>query len=307
MKAHFLLALALCCAAPVHAAEAPAAPNRFAATIVPDERFEAGALLVERHGSGGRPLILIPGLSSGPWAMQGLVRAFSGKQVVYVVTLPGFDGRAAVPGKVIDATLAGLRTLIASRKLDKPVLVGHSMGGTLALALAEEQPALVGGVVAIDGLPVMPGTENMPPAQRAQMAAQMATRSMGAGPQFEAGQRQYMQSIGVLDMEKANALAELSARSDPAVVPRVAAEILALDLRPRLASISAPVLEIAPYFEPDGQLYGMSEQAKVDYYKALLEGAPHVTVSAIAPARHFVMFDQPEKLEGVIRDFLSKL
>jgi pimeloyl-ACP methyl ester carboxylesterase len=307
MKASLLLALALCCAAPVHGAETPAAPNRFAATITPAERFESGALLVERHGSGGRPLILIPGLSSGPWAMQGLVRAFSGQHAVYVVTLPGFDGRTPIQGKVVDATLAGLRTLIASRKLDKPVLIGHSLGGTLAIALAEEQPALIGGVVAIDGLPVMPGTENMPSAQRAQMAAQMATRSMGVGAQFEAGQRQYMQSIGVLDMEQAKALAELSARSDPAAVPRVAGEIIGLDLRPNLARISAPVLEIAPYFEPDGQLYGMSEQAKVDYYKALLQGVPRATVSAIAPARHFVMFDQPEKLAGTIREFLSTL
>jgi pimeloyl-ACP methyl ester carboxylesterase len=307
MKASLLLALALGAAAPAFAADVPAAPNRFAATIAPAERFEVGALLVERHGSGGRPLVLIPGLASGAWAMQDLVRAFSPTHAVYVVTLPGFDGRAPVEGSVLDATRAALHQLIVSRKLDKPVLVGHSLGGALSFALAEDHPELVGGIVAIDGLPVMPGTEEMPPAVRAQMTQQMASRPIGNRQMFEAGQRKYMQSIGVVDMEKAGALAELSGRSDPAAVMRTASELMALDLRPNLGRITAPVLEISPYFDPDGQAYGMTEQARADYYNALLQGAPHASVVTIAPSRHFVMFDQPAKLADTIRAFLAKL
>jgi pimeloyl-ACP methyl ester carboxylesterase len=307
MKASLLLALALFSAAPAFAADASGAPNRFAATIAPAERFEVGALLVERHGGGGRPLILVPGLSSGAWAMQGLVRAFSGQHAVYVVTLPGFDGRAPITGNVVEATRSALRDLIASRKLDKPVLVGHSLGGTLSFAVAEDHPELVGGIVAIDGLPVMPGTEAVPPPMRAQMAQQMEARLSGDRQAFEAGQRKYMQSVGVLDMEKAGALAELSSRSDPAAVPRIAGEVVALDLRTNLGRITVPVLEVAPFFEPDGQLYGMTEQGKVDYYQTLLAGAPHASVVSIAPSRHFVMFDQPEKLAETIRSFLATL
>jgi pimeloyl-ACP methyl ester carboxylesterase len=306
-KASLLLALALCSFAPAFAADVPAMPNRFAATIAPAERFEVGALLVERHGSGGRPLILIPGLSSGAWAMQDLVRAFSGKHAVYVVTLPGFDGRAPIEGSITDATRSALHQLIVSRKLDKPVLIGHSMGGTLSFAVAEDHPELVGGVVAIDGLPVMPGTEDAPAATRAQIAQQIASRMGSSRVMFEAGQRQYMQSIGTVDMEKAKALAELSSRSDPASVGRAASEIIALDLRPNLARITAPVLEVSPYFEPDGKLYGLSDEARAGYYKALLQGAPNASVVSIAPSRHFVMFDQPAQLAETISQFLAKL
>jgi pimeloyl-ACP methyl ester carboxylesterase len=139
------------------------------------------------------------------------------------------------------------------------------------------------------------------------MAQQMATRPIGNRQMFEAGQRKYMQSIGVVDMEKAGALAELSGRSDPAAVMRTASELMALDLRPNLGRITAPVLEISPYFDPDGQAYGMTEQARADYYNALLQGAPHASVVTIAPSRHFVMFDQPAKLADTIRAFLAKL
>ena len=76
-----------------HAADAGPAPNRYAATIAPAERFEVGGVLVERHGSGGRPLILIPGLASGGWVWQDTIRAFAPEHAVYVLTLPGFDGR----------------------------------------------------------------------------------------------------------------------------------------------------------------------------------------------------------------------
>jgi pimeloyl-ACP methyl ester carboxylesterase len=307
-KASLLFAFAIAACAPAFAADAPATPNRFAATITPAERFEVGSLLVERHGSGGRPLILIPGLASGSWAWQDTVRAFSGKQAVYVVTLPGFDGRAPIEGNVMDAARKALHELIASRKLDKPVLVGHSLGGTLALAVAEDTPALVGGVVSIDGLPVMPGTEETPPGVRPQLAAQMKARMAGVdAPTFARQQQQYMQTIGVLDMSKGDALAELTGRSNPAAVASAAADDIALDLRPGLSHITAPVLVVAPFFEADGAQYGMTESSKAEYYKSLMDGTPKLEVVTISPSRHFVMFDQPQKLVDTIRSFLSKL
>jgi pimeloyl-ACP methyl ester carboxylesterase len=308
MKASLLLAIVLAASAPAFAADAAPPSNPYAMSIAPAERFEAGSLLVERHGSGGRPLVLIPGLASGAWAWQDVVRAFSGKQAVYVVTLPGFDGRAAQEGNMVEAARKALRELIVSRKLDKPVLVGHSMGGTLAFAVAEDAPGLVGGIVAIDGLPVMPRTEDMPPEVRLAAAQRMKAQMAQLSPAAFAGQqRQYMQTIGVRDMNQAAALAELSSRSSPAAVGQAVADILALDLRPGLSRITAPVLEVAPYFDADAMQAGFTEQATVGYYKSLLAGVPKAEVVSISPARHFAMFDQPEKLVETIRTFLAKL
>jgi pimeloyl-ACP methyl ester carboxylesterase len=308
MKAPLLFALVLAASAPAFAADAAPQSNPYAMSIAPAERFEAGSLLVERHGSGGRPLVLIPGLASGAWAWQDVVRAFSGKQAVYVVTLPGFDGRAPQDGNMVEAARKAVRELIVSRKLAKPVLVGHSMGGTLAFAVAEDAPELVGGVIAIDGLPVMPQTEDMPPEVRKAMAQRMKAQMSQLSPEAFAGQqRQYMQTIGVRDMNQAQALAQLSSKSSPAAVAQAVSDILSLDLRPGLSRITVPVLEVSPYFDADAAQAGGTEQGKVDYYKALLAGAPKAEVVSISPARHFAMFDQPEKLVEIIRNFVSKL
>jgi len=307
MKASVLFALVLAAGAPAFGAAPPEPPNRYAATIVPAERFEAGALLVERHGQHGRPLVLIPGLASGAWAWQDMVRELSGEHVVYVVTLPGFDGRPAVANG-LEASRQGLLELIASRKLERPVLVGHSLGGTLALELAEQEPGMVGGVVSIEGLPVFPGTEDMPAAQRLPMAQSMkAGMAMQGADAFARQQQQYMRTQGVLDMSKADELARLSARSDPAAVAQYMADALALDLRPGLPRITAPVLVLAPYFEADASQVNLTEAAKAAYYKSLLAGTPTAEVVAVAPARHFAMFDQPRKVADVIRRFLNSL
>jgi len=290
-------------------ANAPApAPNRFAATLAPAERFEVGGVLVERHGAAaGRPLILIPGLASGSWVWQDTIRAFAANHPIYVLTLPGFDGRPAAGAAPFAAARAAVEQLIADRSLPKPVIVGHSLGGTLGYAVAEDRPAAVGGVVSIDGLPVMPGTETMAPAQRSAMAAGMRGRVATDPAAFARQQQGYMRTIGVLDMGKADALAQLSARSDPASTGQYAADVLNLDLRPGLKDIGAPLLVISPYHELDASQQGISESAKADYYKALLEGAPRVQVVSVAPARHFAMIDQPEKVNDAIRSFLASL
>jgi len=310
MKASTLLfALLVASAAPAFAADAPAAPNRFAATIAPAERFEVQGMLVERHGSGPQPMILIPGLSTGGWVWQDTVREFAGSHTVYVVTLPGFDGHPAVDGKPFDAAKGALKELIAARRLVKPVLVGHSLGGMLAIALAEELPGQVGGAVSIDGLPVMPRTEDLPPEQRPAMAESMRQRMAASTPAaFAEQQRQYMRAIGTTDMGKADDLARLTSRSDPAAVGAWVGAVLALDLRPGLAKIQAPVLVFAPFYGPDSAaLGGISSADKVAYYRELMTGTPKLDVAPIDNARHFAMIDQPGAVHDALRRFMKTL
>ena len=308
LKASLLFALCLTATVPALAAGQPAAPNRFAVAAAPAERFEIKGMLVERHGSGGRPLILVPGLATGGWVWQETARTFAATNTVYVVTLPGFDGRPAVEGNPFDAARDAVAELIASRRLVKPVLVGHSLGGTLGIALAQQHPERIGGVVSLDGLPVMPRTEGMPPEQRAQMAENMRVRmaSLG-GPAFEAQQRQYMRTIGIVDMGKADDAARLTARSDPAAVAAYMGAVLAQDLRPRLPEIAAPVLVLAPSYAPDAGQQGVSAQDKVAYYRELMAGTKRLEVTPVENARHFAMIDQPQAVNQALRRFLQTL
>lgn len=309
-KSALLFALVLGAASVAQAqVQAPAAPaaSRFAATIEPAERFESGGLLVERHGSRGRPVILVPGLASGPWVWQEVIRQFRDDFTLYVVTLPGFDGRPAPAGAPFEGARAALRGLVAERKLDKPVIVGHSLGGTLAYAVAQDLGNGIGGVVALDGLPVFPGTENMPPQQRPQAALNVRKRMAMSQPDaYAAEQRQYMRGQGVLDIGKADDIVPLLLRSDREAVGAYVADLLALDLRPGLAKISAPVLVVAPFYQYDAAQDALTVNDKVEHYRMLVEGIPSVEVVPIAPSRHFLMIDQPLALAGILRRYLDR-
>jgi pimeloyl-ACP methyl ester carboxylesterase len=223
-----------------------------------------------------------------------------------VVTLPGFDGRAPRAGTTLDSLQADLIALIESRKLGQPALVGHSLGGTLSLAFAAGHSDRIAGVVAVDGLPVFPGTENatdrkpIADGTRAQFGGQ--TRD-----QFVAGQQMYMRNIGVLSESLAMELAALAARSDVGATADFAAQLMALDLRPRLPAITVPVVEISPFNAPDFARIGVDEPGKTRYYRALLGGISHLDVVSISPARHFVMFDQPEKFAAALDQALANM
>src|SRR5690606_28813975 len=133
--------------------------------------------------------------------------------------------------------------LIGDQHLEKPVLVGHSLGGTLALMFAAAHSELIGGVVAVDGLPVFPGTEAMDAGQRQALAERVRAQFAGISPAaFEAHQLQYMRRVGLADTTKAAAIAGLTARSDAQAVADYAGAAMAVDLRTQLPSIRVPVL-----------------------------------------------------------------
>jgi pimeloyl-ACP methyl ester carboxylesterase len=271
-----------------------------------------GTLKVERHGEHGRPVILIPGLQGGPWVWQQTIAALEKNHVVYAVTLAGFDG-VPVPadgGNLFDRADASLLQLIEQQKIAKPVLVGHSLGGTLALRFAGEHPELISGVVAVDGLPIFPGMDRVSAEQRLAMAAQMREKMAAITPeQFQAQGLGYMQNIGVIDPQLAVRYAPMNARSDIKATAEYMADDLAFDLRPGLKNANVPILEISPYNAPDFSHPPMimSEAQKTAYYQSLLANAPNAKVMSISPSRHFVMLDQPAKFQQALDNFLKSL
>ena len=91
--------------------------------------YEVGALQVEQQGKKGPAVILIPGLASGTWVWTDTVQRLQKDHTLYLLTLPGFDGRAPVAGATLDTLVGDIRKLIESKQIARPVLVGHSLGG----------------------------------------------------------------------------------------------------------------------------------------------------------------------------------
>lgn len=296
----FLLGFA-CLGASAAAAQLPAATS---------PSFKVGTLTVQQYGSQGEPVILIPGLVSGAWVWDNTVAHLAAKHVVYTVTLAGFDGIPAPTGDVnlMDSADSSLLALITTRHMARPVIIGHSLGGTLAIRFATEHSNLLRGVIAVDGLPVFPGAENMTAEQRAAGAKNLsAAMASATSEQFKAQQLGYMQRIGVLNADTAAKYAVFTGRSDPVATGKYAAEDFALDLRPGLKNIAVPLLEVSPYNAADFSTppMTMSEAQKTAYYEQLLIGAPNAKVVSISPSRHFVMIDQPAQFLGVVQEFLA--
>jgi len=162
-------------------------------------------------------------------------------------------------------------------------------------------------VVAVDGLPVFPGTEGMT-GDRSALGQRMRAQFEGQTPeQFKLGQQAYMKQIGSVDEAIAMKLAEFSSRSDITATADFAAQVMTADLRPKLASIKVPVVEISPFNAPDFAAMGVDENRKTEYYRMLLAGIEKLEVVSIAAARHFVMFDQPEKFAAALDGALASM
>lgn len=276
--------------------------------------FTVGTLRVQRYGDHGRALVLIPGLSGGTWVWRGTITHFMKDHVIYAVTLAGFDGVPAPTQKtgLLDLADNSLLKLIRTRHIDRPVLVGHGLGGTLAIRFAEAHAGLLSGVVAVDGLPVFP----LLSASRREASAQQMRSQVGrvSSSEFAAQQLHFMSTVGVVNEDEARHDAALSARSTPDAMYEYAAEGMTLDLRPQLKGVTVPLLEISTYYKPDYERYSKlnkraltTAKQKADYYRQLLEGAPHATVVTIKGARHYVMLDRPRAFHSILERFLSGL
>lgn len=296
------LAIGWLSAVPAAAALPPPLP---AAT----ESFDSGSLHVDVYGAAGRrAVIFIPGLTTGPWEWSGEINRLQSNYTVYALTLPGFDGKPAIKGPLFPTVSADLWTMLASHSVNRPVVIGHSLGGTLAIMLAEQNPSKLAGVISVDGLPMFPGMDRMTPDQRAQAAAQMAgsMASITTPAEFEAAEKNYVLPTLITSAADIAAVAPLTARSDPAASSAWMTEDIGLDLRKDLTKVTAPLLVIAPY---DNAFEGKvlpDAASKKSYYESLLANDPAANVQMIEPSRHFVMYDQPQKLHDAIAAFLKQ-
>ncbi len=298
----FSVSLAALFTVPALAAVPPPAPP-------PVATFDVGSLHIAQYGAGPKTLIFIPGLACGPWEWSGAIAHFAPSYTVYALTLPGFDGQPPIPGPLFSTTTADFWTFLQEKHIVKPVVIGHSLGGTMGFMLAEQHPELLGGVIALDGLPILPGFDFMTLAQRQAIANRtQAQLARDTETQFVAFEKSTAVPPLVTSPSDANAIAALAGRSDPAETGRWLSEDMLLDLRPTLSKATVPVLLIAPFdASVDGRFHMATPEAKRAYYQSLVSGAPDLQIVMVDHSRHFAMYDQPQAVTGAIARFLAKV
>ncbi|MDX1907141.1 MAG: alpha/beta hydrolase [Bacteroidia bacterium] len=249
----------------------------------------------------GEPVVLIPGFACAGSVWDETVAVLAANYTCHVVTLAGFGGVKPAPEPSLDSVRVALGAYV--RQLDRPLLIGHSLGGGLVLMLAADAPAAVRGVLVVDALPFLAGvqdptlTPDRIPMDRVQMGAQMAATGTDA---FAAQQRQTLQTMITAPDQVEKALA-WSLASDRVTMGRMFVDFYKTDLRARIAAIKVPVRVLGSGAFGAGyvtQAYALQYQA--------LEG---VQIEVHPTARHFIMYDAPDwwmaQVTGFVRERLN--
>ncbi|MHA7901629.1 MAG: alpha/beta fold hydrolase [Henriciella sp.] len=255
--------------------------------------FESPYFTVTVTGT-GPDMILMPGLASNAAVWDGTVDALDDRFTLHVVQVNGFAGAPATGNAGNQTVLDDLATGLSaySNTLDAPaILVGHSMGGLVAMKTALDPEAALSKLVIVDVLPFF--SVLMDPAATADsiapVAAIMKATLLGQSDDvFALSQAEALKTLVKSDADLQQALA-WSIDSDRAVMAQAMSEVLVTDLRSEITAIDIPTTII---YARDDAIPNMD--AIEAFYTDLYTPLPDHQLVAIEDAFHFIMLDQPD-------------
>jgi N-formylmaleamate deformylase len=261
----------------------------------------------------GHPMILIPGLASSGATWAGTVQHLKQRYTCYVLTLAGFAGVPPIQPPFLSTVRDGIAAFIRRRHLVRAIIVGHSLGGSIALDLAAHDPSLVGPVVIVDSLPFYAGAwfhvkdldQAKPIIAQIRQGMQSETRAQYLARTRSGAQVKYM----VTSPKRLQEIIQWGLVSDPKTVNDALIELVSEDLRPELARITSPTLVLGTWKGLDEQLaqYHIS-LTRADFVKTFEDQyaqLPHLHFVMCDTARHFIMFDDPAWFDAQLDAFLN--
>ncbi|MDQ4086632.1 MAG: alpha/beta hydrolase [Pseudomonadota bacterium] len=253
--------------------------------------FEPTRFSVQVRGT-GPDVVLIPGLTSGRDVWNTTVRAVPGYRY-HLIQVAGFSGepvRGNADGPVVAPLADEIARYIVDRRLERPAIVGHSMGGTLAMMIGARHPNLAGRIMVVDMLPEPAGLFGGSAGNLGPLASRIRDMIGTAG-----GRQLFGSLITAFSPPDSG-----SRRSDSDVVGRAMQDLAGMDLGPQLPRIRAPLTVV--YGSPDPQARPAIERTFTTAY-ARARGARLVRIDG---SGHMVMFDQPARFQAALRDFLTR-
>ncbi|WP_037488838.1 alpha/beta fold hydrolase [Sphingobium indicum] len=250
--------------------------------------FSSRRIAVTVRGS-GRDVLLIPGLASGPGIWNGVLGAVPGYRF-HLVQVRGFAGlapEANASGPLVQPLADEIARYITMSGLKRPAIVGHSMGGTLAMMLGLK--GVAGRVMVVDMLPAGAAMVGGTASGLGFLADQLGGYLTGT----VAGRRYLAQIVGQAPGAKG---------SDPDVIASALRDLANIDLGPQLARLSVP-LEVVYAVGAD------REQAAIiaSRFRAAYAPKKDALLRAIGPSGHMVMADQPVRFHAALGTFLKDI
>lgn len=251
-----------------------------------EQSFNPSRFSVEVRGS-GPDVILIPGLTSGRDVWNGTVANLPGYRY-HLVQVGGFAGepvRGNAQGDVVAPLAQEIGRYIEAKGLKRPAIVGHSMGGTVAMMIGARQSSRAGKIVVVDMLPQPAGLFGASAADLGPLASSL--RGLVGTP---SGRRLFESFLG-------NRAARNNSNSD--VVARAMSELANIDLSAELPRIQVPLTVV--YASPNGdatradRVYGNAYASNKAARLVRIDGSGHM-----------IMYDQPARFRSALKEALAR-
>ncbi len=293
----FMLAAAIGWTAGTVSSPAQAEPVRVEAPA-----FASDRLSVEVMGR-GPDVILIPGFASSRDVWRPLAQRLAATHRVHLVQLAGFAGEPWTngDGAFVQPVVDELARYAAT--LNRPAVIGHSMGGLTGLMLAQQHPEAVGRVMSVDSLPFFSTLYG--PTATAETAKPFAEQAAAGILNADAAGYRVQQertAAGMMRSEAGRAdMVEWSMASDRQAMASAIRDVMTTDARPGLAAMTTPVWAVYAADANGGTPAAMADGMWGREYAAL----PGVKLVRVDDSRHFIMTDQPERLGALVDEFLA--
>ena len=289
-----------------------------------------GAPVVVRQGKGSQPLILIPGMYSGPRSFDNFIARNEQRYSFYVLTPAGLNGTPARAMPDAGSSFTELTwtrqlerdilDLIKREKLIKPVIIAGQMPASVAaIELAEEHPEKIGGVVLIGANPVQFVFSPKDPTRKTpatpEERVRMVDEALGANwfkfvtPETWLSNDFPPESLSAVPARGQQASEELEAAPLPVKI-RYLCEFSASDVTRKFDKLSVPVLALIPGFDDkylaDPANSGM-KTAYIDRWENLNPKPSKLQLAKVPNARILVLDDQPKQADDAVIKFVEQI
>ena len=243
----------------------------------------------------GPAVVFLHGIGAGAstFALQLEAFAAAGYRAI-AWDMPGYGGSSPLPLVSIDALTATLGAFLAGLGFDRPVIVGHSLGGMLLLRLLSVAPHAAGSAV-LSQTSAAFGSRD-PAWARQFVADRMAPLDEGRS-MADLAHGMVAGMVGDAPDAAGLALAEQGIAATPDSTYReMVLAMPGFDQRDALAHIAVPTLVVAGSRDTNAPAPGMERMA------ARIPRAKYVCIEG---AGHLVHLEQPARFNAVLTEFLA--
>ncbi|KAA1243903.1 alpha/beta fold hydrolase [Aquimarina sp. RZ0] len=254
------------------------------------------AIKVEIIGKGD-PVLFLPGFTNPGSIWKETVHQLQGNHKSYLISYAGFNGNAPIEMPWYDTIKNELIDYIKTNNLTNVQIIGHSMGGNLAIDIAVALPKKIESLVIVDSIPcmrelMMPGV----PENKIQYKSPYNEQMMAMDTiQFRQTARMMAQNM-TNKKDKIDILEHWIMEADRKTYVYGYTDLLKLDLRKVLNKVEAKTLIL-------GAAFPTIEIAKANYEKQYATLSKK-TIIMVPDSKHFIMFDQPALFYKKVNSFL---